>query len=80
MATSETPSLIWQPPSATFSLLPQVRSVTRDDFDAALCQVRPSVSPTELEAFEEWNKAFGSFANADAKRLAAEQAAKGRDA
>lgn len=48
----------------------RVRDVTRDDFDAALAQVRPSVSPSELAAFEEWNKAFGSFANQAAKRQA----------
>ena len=27
----------------------------------ALCQVRPSVSAKELDAFDEWNRLFGSF-------------------
>lgn len=31
-------------------------------------QVRPSVSPSELQAFEDWNAQFGSFASQDAKR------------
>ena len=41
----------------------QVRPVCRDDFRAALCQVRPSVSQRELEGFEAWNLQYGSFAN-----------------
>jgi hypothetical protein len=32
--------------------------------------VRPSVSPAELVAFEEWNRNFGSFANQESKRAA----------
>jgi SpoVK/Ycf46/Vps4 family AAA+-type ATPase len=47
-----------------------VRAVTKEDFDSALCQVRPSVSEKELRGFEEWNRLFGSFANAESKRQA----------
>ena len=47
-----------------------VRAVNVADFEAALCQVRPSVSPLELSAFEEWNRNFGSFANQESKRQA----------
>jgi len=47
-----------------------VRPVTLKDFDAALCQVRPSVSDKELRGFEEWNHQFGSFANPESKRHA----------
>jgi SpoVK/Ycf46/Vps4 family AAA+-type ATPase len=32
------------------------------DFEAALQQVRPSVSASELGIYEEWNKQFGSLA------------------
>ena len=32
-----------------------------------LAQVRPSVSPKELEAFEDWNRMFGSFASQASK-------------
>ena len=38
-----------------------LRAVAVGDFEAALCQVRPSVSPSELQGFEDWNKSFGSF-------------------
>ena len=48
----------------------EVRPVTRADFDDALCQVRASVSPGDLKAFDEWNKQFGSFQNAEAKAAA----------
>eukprot|EP00962_Isochrysis_galbana_P019044 scaffold5539_cov126-Isochrysis_galbana.AAC.1 len=48
----------------------EMRPVTRADFDAALCAIRPSVGPTELAAFDEWNASYGSFPNQDAKRRA----------
>ena len=47
-----------------------LRAINKADFDAALCQVRPSVSPDELRGFEEWNRSFGSFANQESKRQA----------
>ena len=47
-----------------------VRPVTCADFDDALCQVRASVGASELAAFEEWNRQFGSFKNAQSKRQA----------
>ena len=47
-----------------------VRPVTTADFEDALCQVRASVSPGDLKAFDEWNKQFGSFQNAEAKAAA----------
>ena len=48
----------------------ELRAINKSDFDAALCQVRPSVSPAELRGFEEWNRLFGSFANQESKRQA----------
>ena len=40
-----------------------VRPVNRQDYDDALCQVRASVSEKDLQAFDDWNKQYGSFAN-----------------
>ena len=48
----------------------ELRAINKADFDAALCQVRPSVSPAELKGFEDWNRSFGSFANQESKRQA----------
>ncbi|PIA51182.1 hypothetical protein AQUCO_01100188v1 [Aquilegia coerulea] len=39
-----------------------MRSVTLQDFENALQEVRPSVSSNELGTYEEWNKQFGSLA------------------
>ena len=39
-------------------------------FEDALCQVRPSVGPGELEAFDAWNAQYGSFQNKEAKAQA----------
>uniref|UniRef100_A0A8I7BE04 AAA+ ATPase domain-containing protein n=1 Tax=Hordeum vulgare subsp. vulgare TaxID=112509 RepID=A0A8I7BE04_HORVV len=38
-----------------------VRPVMLKDFEAALQEVRPSVSTSELGIYEEWNKQFGSL-------------------
>ncbi|KAK9120076.1 hypothetical protein Scep_018169 [Stephania cephalantha] len=38
-----------------------MRSVTIQDFESALQEVRPSVSLNELGTYEEWNKQFGSL-------------------
>ncbi|XP_022774268.1 ATPase family AAA domain-containing protein FIGL1-like [Durio zibethinus] len=38
-----------------------MRSVTLQDFENALQEVRPSVSLNELGTYEEWNKQFGSL-------------------
>ncbi|KAH7845980.1 hypothetical protein Vadar_008300 [Vaccinium darrowii] len=38
-----------------------MRPVTLQDFEDALQEVRPSVSPNELGTYEEWNKQFGSL-------------------
>ncbi|XP_077352340.1 fidgetin-like protein 1 [Festucalex cinctus] len=38
----------------------QVRPILYGDFQDALKMVRPSVSPKDLEMYEEWNKTFGS--------------------
>ena len=51
----------------------EVRPVTRADFDDALCQVRASVSPSDLKLFEDWNRQYGSFQNQEAKRQALER-------
>ncbi|XP_051196937.1 ATPase family AAA domain-containing protein FIGL1 isoform X1 [Lolium perenne] len=40
----------------------EMRPVMLKDFEAALQQVRPSVSASELGIYEEWNKQFGSLA------------------
>ena len=40
-----------------------MRPVGRYDYDNALGQVRASVSPAALKAFDDWNKQYGSFAN-----------------
>ena len=48
----------------------EVRPVTRADFDDALSQVRASVGPKDLEAFEAWNRQYGSFQNKQAKAQA----------
>ncbi|XP_051872180.1 fidgetin-like protein 1 [Pristis pectinata] len=37
----------------------QVRPITFIDFENAFVNVRPSVSPKDLELYEEWNKTFG---------------------
>ncbi|TRY87160.1 hypothetical protein DNTS_024226 [Danionella cerebrum] len=37
----------------------QVRPILYRDFEQALKSVRPSVSPKDLDLFEEWNKTFG---------------------
>jgi hypothetical protein len=47
-----------------------MRPINRADFDAALCAIRPSVGPSELAAFDEWNASYGSFQSQDAKRRA----------
>ncbi len=47
-----------------------VRAVRLSDFEDALCQVRPSVGPGELEAFDAWNAQYGSFQNKEAKAQA----------
>lgn len=39
----------------------ELRDVRHSDFADALCQVRASVSASELQGFEEWNKLYGSF-------------------
>lgn len=39
-----------------------MRPVTLQDFESALQEVRPSVSLSELGAYEDWNKQFGSLA------------------
>nr|XP_009600283.1 ATPase family AAA domain-containing protein FIGL1 [Nicotiana tomentosiformis]XP_009600284.1 ATPase family AAA domain-containing protein FIGL1 [Nicotiana tomentosiformis]XP_033511883.1 ATPase family AAA domain-containing protein FIGL1 [Nicotiana tomentosiformis] len=39
-----------------------MRPVNLQDFEDALQEVRPSVSSTELGAYEDWNKQFGSLA------------------
>ncbi|PWA44579.1 hypothetical protein CTI12_AA525090 [Artemisia annua] len=36
-----------------------MRSVTLQDFEDSLQEVRPSVSPNELDTYEEWNTQFG---------------------
>ncbi|KPP61601.1 hypothetical protein Z043_120280 [Scleropages formosus] len=42
------------------TILPdQVRPILYADFQEALKTVRPSVSPKDLELYEEWNKTFG---------------------
>ncbi|XP_011016096.1 PREDICTED: fidgetin-like protein 1 [Populus euphratica] len=38
-----------------------MRSVTLQDFEDALQEVRPSVSSNELGTYDEWNKQFGSL-------------------
>ncbi|XP_019438661.1 PREDICTED: fidgetin-like protein 1 [Lupinus angustifolius] len=38
-----------------------MRPVTLKDFENALQEVRPSVSPHELGTYDEWNKQFGSL-------------------
>lgn len=37
----------------------QVRAILHSDFQEALRTVRPSVSPKDLELYQEWNKTFG---------------------
>ncbi|CAL1535521.1 unnamed protein product [Lymnaea stagnalis] len=39
----------------------QVRPIMYEDFEAALCQVRASVSSKDLQLYTEWNKTYGSF-------------------
>lgn len=53
--------------SLSFDLLQQitpdqVRPVAFEDFEKALCQVRASVSSTDLHAYVEWNSLYGSTA------------------
>jgi hypothetical protein len=50
----------------------EMRPVTRADFDSALCAIRPSVGPSELAAFDDWNASYGSFQNPAAKKQATE--------
>ncbi|KAJ6754460.1 FIDGETIN-LIKE PROTEIN 1 [Salix purpurea] len=38
-----------------------MRPVTLKDFENAMQEVRPSVSPNELGTYDEWNKQFGSL-------------------
>ncbi|KAK7271116.1 hypothetical protein RJT34_26753 [Clitoria ternatea] len=38
-----------------------MRPVTLQDFENALQEVRPSVSPNELGTYDQWNKQFGSL-------------------
>ncbi|CAN1822999.1 ATPase family AAA domain-containing protein FIGL1 [Linum perenne] len=38
-----------------------MRPVTLQDFENAIQEVRPSVSPTELGVYDDWNKQFGSL-------------------
>ncbi|GKA19218.1 fidgetin-like protein 1 [Tanacetum coccineum] len=40
-----------------------MRSVTLQDFEDSLQEVRPSVSPDELDTYEEWNNQFGSLSS-----------------
>ncbi|KAL3691251.1 hypothetical protein R1sor_004902 [Riccia sorocarpa] len=40
----------------------EMRSISLQDFMAALQQVRPSVSQNELGQYEDWNRQFGSIA------------------
>jgi len=40
----------------------QVRPITSDDFDAALLQVRASVSTQDLALYDDWNQRYGSGA------------------
>ncbi|XP_036401810.1 fidgetin-like isoform X2 [Megalops cyprinoides] len=37
----------------------QIRPVTYQDFENALCKVQPSISQKELDTYTEWNKTFG---------------------
>lgn len=39
----------------------QMRQITMEDFTSALQQVRPSVSPSELGQYEDWNRLFGGM-------------------
>lgn len=41
----------------------QVRPITCQDFLTALRHVRSTVSPNDLEAYEQWNRQFGSGAS-----------------
>tara|TARA_B110001452_G_C15184568_1_gene411427 strand:+ start:82 stop:1110 length:1029 start_codon:yes stop_codon:yes gene_type:complete len=41
----------------------EIRPVGRRDWENALCQVRASVSPSDLKFYDEWNAKFGSFQN-----------------
>lgn len=40
--------------------LSKVRPMSFEDLKQSLQQIRPSVSPSTLKAYEEWNKEFGS--------------------
>ncbi|XVF82189.1 hypothetical protein PTKIN_Ptkin16aG0025100 [Pterospermum kingtungense] len=49
-------------PKGICDLKPEdLRPVAVKDFENALKEVRPSVSPDELDAFVEWNAKFGSL-------------------
>jgi len=37
----------------------KVRGISMQDFKESLKKVRPSVSPSALRAYENWNKSFG---------------------
>ena len=43
----------------------QVPPITMKDFEAALPQVRPSVSEKDLDVYINWNKTYGSFGQPD---------------
>lgn len=38
----------------------ELRPISLQDFKIALTQIRPSVSPDSLKAYQTWNKEFGT--------------------
>eukprot|EP00455_Lapot_gusevi_P026228 TRINITY_DN2769_c0_g1_i4.p1 TRINITY_DN2769_c0_g1~~TRINITY_DN2769_c0_g1_i4.p1 ORF type:complete len:226 (+),score=19.37 TRINITY_DN2769_c0_g1_i4:113-790(+) len=40
-----------------------MRPINLDDFNSAIHQIRPSVSPKDLHAYEEWDRSYGSFSH-----------------
>lgn len=45
-----------------------LRPLQKKDFKEALRRIRPSVAPTELIRYEEWNRVFGSFCKEERKK------------
>lgn len=39
----------------------QLRPINKNDFSVAIQRIRPSVSKSQLIAFEQWNQEFGMF-------------------
>jgi spastin len=39
----------------------RIRPVSREDFVQALKKIRPSVTPSTLEKYVNWNRTFGDF-------------------